>query len=261
MELILPSILMLCGLSLAFGVGLAYASRVFSVSTDPRIEQVAEVLPGANCGACGFAGCAAYAEVVVGGVAAPGLCTAGGTDTAAAVGQIMGVEVQVAEKQIAAVHCRGRAVASRFVYDGLEDCRAAVLLQDGFKACAHGCLGLGSCVVACPFDAIRMDNGLPVVDPERCVACGKCVEACPRGIIRLHRVSAEVQVLCRSTDKGGVVRKTCKEGCIGCKKCEKACEFDAIRVENFLAEVDDEKCTKCGKCVEACPTKVVTTFL
>ena len=155
------------------------------------------------------------------------------------------------------MHYHGNGVASRFSYSGLEDCRAASLLQGGPKACEYGCLRLGSCVTACPFDAIHMKDGLPVVDTDTCVACGQCVEACPRSLIDIQPFGAKVHVFCRSQDKGGVTRKTCNVGCIGCKKCEKACEFDAIHVENFVAKIDYEKCTSCGNCVEACPTNAV----
>jgi len=257
MGVVLPAMIVLAGLGTMFGVGLAIASKAFAVATDPRIENVLEVLPGANCGACGFAGCTAFAEAVVLKGAPVNACTAGGSATAAAVADIMGVSAEVREKSVAVVHCSGNQVAARFRYLGIEECRAANLLQGGFKACEFGCLGLGSCVTVCPFNAIRMKDGLPQVDVDKCVGCGQCVEACPRGIIRLHPISATVQVLCRSQDKGGVVRKICKTGCIGCKKCEKACEFDAVSVTNFLARINSEKCTKCGKCVETCPTNAI----
>jgi len=261
MEIVFPAVMMLAGLGAVFGIGLAVASRAFAVATDPRVEQIEESLPGANCGACGFAGCSAYAEAVAKGVAPTGACIPGGASTAGAIAGIMGVEADIAEKRIAVVHCQGRNVASRFQYAGVTDCRAAALLQGGFKSCAYGCLGLGSCVEACPFGGIQMVDGLPVVNPDMCVACGKCVEACPRDLISLHPVKAAVQVMCRSTDKGGVVRKVCSTGCIGCKKCEKVCDAEAIHVENFLARIDDQKCTQCGKCLDACPTHAIARVL
>jgi len=257
MGVVLPSTMVLAGLGALFGVGLAVASKRFAVASDPRVDDVLESLPGANCGACGFAGCSAYAEAVVLTNASVSACTAGGQDTATAVAGIMGVTADVKEKTVAVVHCHGNAVASRFSYIGIEDCRAASLLQGGPKACEYGCLGLASCVAACPFDAIHMEDGLPVVDTDKCVACGQCVDACPRSLIDIQPLSAKVHVFCKSQDKGGVTRKACSVGCIGCKKCEKTCEFDAIHVENFLASIDYEKCTSCGNCVEACPTNAI----
>ena len=254
MEIVFPAVAMLSGLGILFGLGLAVASRAFAVEADPRVDEVTEVLPGANCGACGHAGCVAYAEAVVLKGASPSECIPGGAATAAVVAGIMGVSAEAKTPRIAVVHCAGSEVASRFEYEGVEDCFAAGLLQGGPKACVFGCLGLGSCVEACPFDAIRMEGGLPRINPDKCVACGKCVSACPRGIIALHPRTAPVQVLCRSTEKGGAVRKICSVGCIGCKKCEKVCPSDAIHVADFLAAVDDEKCTRCGKCVAECPT-------
>ena len=257
MGVVLPSTMVLTGLGALFGVGLAVASKRFAVASDPRVDDVLDALPGANCGACGFAGCAAYAEGVVLESASVSACTAGGQDTATVVAGIMGVTADVKEKTVAVMHCHGNAVASRFQYLGLDDCRAASLLQGGPKACEYGCLGLGSCVTACPFEAVQMKDGLPEVDTDKCVACGQCMEACPKSLINIQPLSAAVCVFCRSQDKGGVTRKTCKVGCIGCKKCEKTCEFDAIHVENFLASIECETCTSCGSCVEACPTNAI----
>ena len=258
--MIVGSLAILAGLGIAFGVGLAVASKLLHVEVDPRIARIAEVLPGVNCGGCGYAGCNAYAEALVNEGASPSDCSPGGEEVAAQIAEVLGVEAVAAEKMLAVLRCRGRVVPSRFTYDGLHDCRAANLLQAGPKGCGYGCLGFGTCAEACPFGAIKMVDQLSVIDEEKCVGCGKCVDACPRRIIALRRVEDYVEVLCLSQDKGGMVRKICELGCLGCKKCEKACKFDAISVDNFLAQIDFEKCIACGKCVKECPVGVIANF-
>ena len=247
-------------LGVAAASGLAMAARRFAVQVDPRVDRVQGALPGANCGACGCAGCSAYAEAVVAGAAPPGQCTPGGESVAKEVADIMGVQAEAKEKEVAVLLCRGRDVPARFHYDGLPDCRAAALLQDGPKACAYGCLGFGTCAAVCPFGAVKMVDGLPQFDAEICVGCGLCVKVCPRNIIAVRPITHYVHVLCNSHDKGAAVKKLCESGCIGCKKCEKVCKFDAIKVENFLATIDYEKCRHCAACVKECPTGVIVNF-
>ena len=254
---LLHALLTLGGLGILFGFGLYVASRVFHVEVDPRVEKVAEALPGANCGACGFPGCGALATAIVHGSAPVSACPVCSSSQLAELARIMGVALEAGVRKVAIVHCQGRRVADRFEYSGPETCAASALLLGGHKECPYGCLGLGDCVRACPFDAIHMVDGIPVVDEEKCTACGKCVEACPRNIIDLQPMDKHVHVLCRSHDKGGAVRKYCDVGCIGCKKCEKACKFDAIHVNDFLAEIDYEKCTSCGACVKVCPMNTI----
>jgi len=255
-----PALVTLGVLGVLFGIGLYLASRVFHVEVDPRVEKIEEVLPGANCGACGFPGCAALAEAIAEGRAPINACPVGAMAVALRVGEIMGVKVEAAEKKVAVVKCQGREVGDRYRYSGPGSCRAAHLLLGGPKECPYGCLGLGDCVRACPFGAITLKDGLPVVDEEKCTGCGLCAKACPRGIIEILPVSKYVHVLCSSTDSGALVRKYCQVGCIGCKRCEKTCPHGAIKVENFLARIDYEKCVSCGECVKVCPVKCIVDF-
>jgi len=259
--LILSSVIALGLLGIAFGLGLAIASDKLAVDVDPRVEQIEDVLPGVNCGACGQTGCPGYAEAVVAGETEPNKCTVGGPEVAAQIAEIMGVEHTETEKEVAVIMCRGSEVASKFEYYGVPDCRAAALLQGGPKGCQYGCLGLGTCSDACMFEAIRTTpSGLPEVIEERCVGCGKCVDVCPRNLVELHPISSNVHVQCKSRDKGGKAKKICKAACIGCKKCEKVCKFEAIAVDNFLALIDYEKCKSCGPCVKECPQEVIVNY-
>ena len=247
-------------LGLLLGLALALASKAFYVEKDERIEKVEQVLPQANCGACGYAGCASFAEAVVKGEAEISGCIPGGSDTAAAIAAILGKKASQSEKIVAVVHCRGdiNAMRNRFQYQGIKDCNAAMLLHGGDVDCLYGCLGYYSCVEACPFDAMdKTENGGVRVNEEKCVGCGVCVDACPKKIIELKKASKKVDVLCSSRDKGGDVMKVCKVGCIGCKKCEKACPVDAIKVTGNLARIDYDICISCGKCAEVCPTHVI----
>jgi Na+-translocating ferredoxin:NAD+ oxidoreductase RNF subunit RnfB len=243
-------------MAVAFGIILAIAAQKFAVKVDPRITQIAEALPGANCGGCGYPGCSGYAAAIVIGGADINLCAPGGSDTTARIAEVMGVVASAAEPKVAVVMCRGTlgVAGKKFQYDGISDCRAAVLVNAGSKSCRYGCLGLGSCANACPFGAILVpENKIPVVIEEKCVGCGKCIETCPKHIIELVPKSKYVHVVCKNVDKGGKAKKLCKIACIGCNKCEKECKFDAIHVENNLARIDYEKCKNCGKCVVVCP--------
>ena len=249
-------------LAIVFGVGLAIASRVFAVDTDPRVEKVLGLLPGANCGACGKAGCANLAEAIVKGEAPIDACPVTTAEARKLIGGVMGVHIAVKERMVAVLLCNGGTkVDSKHQYNGVPDCRGAALLHGGYKLCDYGCLGLASCVEACPFEALRMGGGgLPEVIEERCKACGKCVEACPKNLFVLQTVAKTVHVRCRSCDKGAYTKKVCPVGCIGCKKCEKECPVDAIKVNNFLATIDYTKCIACGKCAKVCPQGAIADF-
>jgi len=258
--MILPPLLILGALGILFGFGLFIASRVFFVEIDPRVGQICEALPGANCGACGLAGCSGFAKAIVHGSVPVDACIPGGEHVAHLVADIMGVEATTKDKEVAVLRCHGKDVESRFDYQGLPTCQAAHNTLGGNKACIYGCLMYGDCEKACPFDAIQMVDGFPVVDEEKCTSCGNCVDACPRDLYTLKPLKSLVHVTCQSLDKAKDVMKICKVGCIGCKKCEKACKFEAIHITNFLSEIDYSKCTSCGLCVKACPTDAIASF-
>jgi len=250
--------LVLAAIGAAFGLLLYFGSKYFAVEVDPRVDEITDVLAGSNCGACGFGGCRAYAESIVLKGNDITLCAPGGQETCSAVSRIMGVDATAAAPKVAVVRCQGSdsRARSRGDYAGVKDCRAALLggAGGGDKVCSEGCLGLGTCVAACPFDAIVMGpDGLPFVVESLCTGCGSCVAACPRDIISLHEKGQHVFVMCKSHAKGKAQKEMCDVGCIGCRKCVKACKFDAIKVTNFLAEIDDEKCKQCGACVKVCP--------
>ena len=264
MNIILAPIV-LGGLGLLFGGLLSYVAQRFAVEEDERVETICDLLPGANCGACGFAGCINFAEKVVAGEAPVQICCIPGEKGKAVCDQIcdiLGLESAATEtRKVAEVYCLGTkdVAADKFEYYGVPDCKAAMMYSGGFKACKYGCLGLGTCVEACPFDAMQMgENGLPVIDMESCTGCGVCVEACPRGVIRIVDADSSVcAVLCSSKDRGGTVRKVCEVGCTGCKACVKAFPNEAIVVENYLAYIDPAKCDGCGECVEACTRGII----
>jgi electron transport complex protein RnfB len=259
-ELVVPSAVLTLGLlGLAFGLVLALAARAFHVEVDPRIGEVEEVLPGAQCGACGKPGCGAYAESVVKGDSAPNLCMPGGQAVALRIGEILGLEVGEFVPMIAVVRCKGgyREAVQRATYEGVLDCNAAEIVSGGPKACVYGCLGFGSCVRACPFDAMGIsDNGLPVVFEEKCTGCGNCVSVCPRGIMELIPKSQPVYLGCVSQDRGKDVKEVCSVGCQGCKACTtpKRTPSGAVQMKGNLpvlpADWSDFKVA-----VEKCPGK------
>lgn len=242
------------------GLLLGLAGEKFKVEVDEKEIQVRELLPGNNCGGCGFPGCDGLAAAIAQGTAPVNGCPVGGAEVAAAIGEVMGVAAGEAVKQVAFVKCAGTCdkAATKFNYYGTMDCKQAALTPGGgSKACSHGCLGHGSCVKACPFDAIHIVDGIAKVDKEKCVACGKCVATCPKELIEIVPYTSEYLVRCNSKEKGKAVKDACDAGCIGCGMCTRACEFGAVTVENNIAYIDQSKCTKCGKCAEKCPTKVI----
>jgi Na+-translocating ferredoxin:NAD+ oxidoreductase subunit B len=255
-------------IGLLFSIFLVIANRRFHVETDPRIQAVEDALPGVNCGGCGYPTCAAYAEAVATKSVPVDLCVVGGEGTARDVAHVMGVQVsdEQKEKLVAVVFCQGDSEASWFPgdYHGIEDCAAAVNSQDVAKRCKYGCIGLGSCVKACPFDAIHLSaTGVPEVDAGKCTACGNCVRACPRDLIELHPISHKTFVYCKSHDPGIVARKICKRGCIACGQCTRAAAKDdnpnAVAIIDNLAEVNSEPYTAKPEYGEKCPTDCYAT--
>jgi len=256
---ILFAVLVLGILGLIFGAILAIAGKVFAVEKDPRYDEIMELLPGANCGGCGFAGCSSYAEAIVAGNAGVNCCPASSDDAKAKIAEIMGVQLTKNERITALVRCNGGTRAKKkFEYMGLSDCVAAMRVGGGPLECQFGCLGMGTCVSACPFGAIAInENGVAQVNSEICTGCLKCVAVCPRNIIIPVPYTADVTVVCASHAKGAELRKICDIGCIGCKICVKTCKHDAIHVEDNLASIDYTKCTGCGECAEKCPRHLI----
>ncbi len=257
----LSSIIALGALGLFFGLGLAYAAKKFAVKVDPKIEQIIESLPGANCGACGQPGCSAYAEAVVSGKVPPNKCTPGGQAVSEIISKIMGLEaLESEEPKVAVVQCRGgkEEAQEKFEYQGVQDCHAAMLVGGGLKACQYGCLGLGSCVKACPFDAMYMnENGLPVVIEDKCTACGICVSTCPKGIMTLIPRSQKVFLGCVSQGKAKAVKSVCKVGCFACKICTmpKVTPSGAIQMEGNLPVIQDTNHIELYAAAKKCPSK------
>jgi len=265
MTVLLSTILTLSLLGILAAVVLYFVAQKFKVEEDPRIDEVEKMLPGANCGGCGFAGCRGMADALVKNDDISALfCPVGGGDTMKGIAAYLGKAAPEKEPMVATVRCGGvcdkRPRTNTF--DGAKSCAVASSLYVGETACAYGCLGYGDCVAACAFDAIHInpETGIAEVDAEKCTACGACVKACPKKIIELRKKwpkGRAVYVGCVSKDKGAVVMKACKAGCIGCGKCERVCAFGAITIENNLAYIDSQKCKLCRKCVNECPTGAI----
>lgn len=264
-QTIIWTIAIISVLGAVLAVVLYLVAKKFKVEEDPRIDQVEKVLPGANCGGCGQAGCHAFAQHCVESTDLGScFCPVGGNDVMQKVADVLGMKVEAKEPMVAVVRCNGSCENRPRTneYGGYASCRVKAALYSGDTGCSFGCLGCGDCVAACKFDAISMDpqTGLPVVDQEKCTACGACVKACPKGVIELRnkgKRNMRVFVSCINKDKGAVARKACKAACIGCGKCAKVCPFGAITVENNLAYIDFNKCKLCKKCVAECPTGAI----
>lgn len=245
---------------LFIGVFLGFAAKKFKVEVDEREIQVRELLPGANCGGCGYAGCDALAKAIAEGKAPVNACPVANQEAHNRIATVMGKTAEASEKKVAFVRCAGTCDKTEvnYEYHGVMDCKKAAMVPgNAGKKCGYGCMGFGSCVKVCAFDAIHIVDGIAVVDKEKCTGCSKCVLECPNNIIDLVPAKAKTLVSCSSYDKGKDVKAACSAGCIGCKLCTKACEFDAIHVEDNLAYIDYSKCTNCGKCAAVCPVKVI----
>lgn len=242
------------------GLVLALFHKKTAVPTDPRIDDLIELLPGANCGGCGYAGCAGFAEAVVKNGEKIEKCNTMNPECLKKICAILGRETPVcACRMRAVVLCRGtdECAARKYSYVGVKDCASAAKLYGGSKLCSYGCIGLGSCVEACKFNALKIENGIAVVNPENCIGCGACVSACPKGLIELIPADAYCYVACKTQDKGKAVMTACSAGCISCGICVRACESGAVYKENGAARIDYGKCVGCFECVEKCPRGII----
>lgn len=263
--MILIAVISLGAIGAVGAIVLYAASKKFEVYEDPRIARIQEILPGANCGGCGYPGCGGFAGACVKADSLEGLlCPVGGPEVMGKVAGILGKEAVAAEPMVAVVRCNGTCENRPHlnVYVGAKSCAIASSLYGGETGCTYGCLGYGDCVKACAFDAIHinLETGLAEVDEEKCTSCGACVKACPKSIIELRKKGPKgrrVFVSCVNKDKGVVAKKACKAACIGCSLCVKQCEFGAITVENNLSYIDYTKCRLCRKCVDVCPTHAI----
>ena len=277
------------GIGVILGASLAFASKQFAVEVDPRVEQILDILPGANCGGCGYAGCSAYAEAIVREGVDTNLCAPGGPDVVHKIADLLGLAKTVSVRKVAYLHCAGSKdkAVDKYIYDGIKDCRKAIALAGGPKACEYGCIGYGSCVDVCKFDALHMgENGLPVVDRMKCTGCGACVRECPKNLFTLEPDSTIIYLACSSHEKGKAVKDVCSVGCIGCGICVKVTEGEVIEMKDNLPSVKydespnlilahykcptksyidlaakrphmniDTKCKGHGECVKVCPVK------
>lgn len=257
---ILIAVAVVGGVGLFLGLFLGVAGILFKVEVDEKEEAVLGVLPGNNCGGCGYPGCSGLAAAIAKGEAAVNACPVGGEAVGKQIAEIMGVEAGESVRMTAFVKCAGTCekTTQNYEYSGVQDCAMVKFVPDGgAKSCNHGCLGFGNCVKACPFGAISIQDGIAVVDKDKCKACSKCVAACPKNLIELIPYDAKAVVACSSKDKGPVAMKACKSACIGCGLCVKICPNEAITVTDFLAHIDQSKCTGCGACKEKCPKKAI----
>ena len=259
MQIIIITTIVITVIGVLVGAGLVFTGKKFYVEVDEKEAAVRECLPGNNCGACGYAGCDAMAAAIASGDAPVNGCPVGGTPVAEKIGQIMGISAEAVDRKVAFVKCKGNCEVTHNQgnYIGIKDCRSAVLGGVPVSDCDYGCLGFGSCVSVCPQHAIRVIDGVAVVDEDKCVACGLCVKTCPRHLIELVPEKSHVRVQCSNKDKGPQVKKVCQAGCIGCTLCVRQCEAGASAVDANLAKIDYSKCTQCGKCAAKCPAKVI----
>lgn len=262
LEAILLPVAVLVAIGVLAGVMLALFSYFMKVPTDQKLEEVRSILPGVNCGVCGYAGCDQYARAIVKEGAAINRCVPGGDEGARRLSEAMDIPFQDVEEKVAFVACKGNydATSDKMDYKGLRSCRAASLYYGGNSSCAYGCLAYGDCAKSCPYHAIDIVNGVAIVRPEKCAGCGLCVRECPKNLISLYPLNKPIHVACLNHDKGVRTRKVCTNGCIGCRKCEKICPTNAITVQDDTAFIDVDKCIVCGKCREVCPVSVIETY-
>lgn len=257
--------LVMLAVALALGIAILLVSKKFHVQADDKVDDILDILPGANCGACGYVGCEAYAKALATNADEPlTLCTVGGGSTVDALAKYLGQDEQEFTQEIASVKCMGSKdfTQSRYEYQGLKTCAASNVLQSGPSMCQYGCMGFGDCVAVCDYDAIHIVNGLAIVDPDKCTACKKCVGVCPKQLIHMVPKRNNLhEVRCSNLLSGVLTKQMCDIGCIACKKCQKVCEDNAIEMRLGVACIDQNKCTQCGKCYEVCPTSCITEYM
>lgn len=258
-ESILYPVLVVSVIGLLAGLLLSLVSYFIETDNNEMVTDIVDILPGANCAACGYAGCEDYAKAIVESSAETNLCVPGGNNVAEQISDLMGTEFDELDDNVAYVKCNGKIDNSRekLIYRGVNSCKGASMMFGGKDNCIYACEGFGDCISACAYDAITINDGIAVIDINRCTGCGQCVVKCPKELIQLTLRDDKALMLCSNTEKGNVTRKICSEGCIACGLCVKSCNYDAIKVENNMAVVDESKCTACGSCVEVCPVKVL----
>jgi len=261
MNVILTAVVSVTSVGIICAAILSIASKFMYVKIDERITLLSNVMPGANCGACGYPGCAGYASALIEENAKTNLCTPGGAPLLVKIGEILGVEAGNIEAKKAAVSCNCNTQTKKMEYKGIKSCMAAKNVFSGENLCAFGCLGYSDCKIVCPSDAICMDNNLARIITEKCTGCGLCVKACPNHLITVMNASVPVIVACKNIEKGAVTRKKCSSGCIACTKCVKECPQSAITMVDNLAAIDYNKCDGCGKCAGVCMTKCIIKLL
>lgn len=260
LTILIVSLASLAVIGLIAGAILAYASQRFKVEEDPKISEAVRILPGANCGACGYAGCHGLAEALVKGETNIAECKLLAEAQREELAKLLGVEAAKVEEKVAVLFCgAGKAQCQiRSEYKGVDTCKGEDLASGGSLACTYGSLVQGDCFRSCPFDAMELDGDKPPkILRDKCVACGKCIAACPRNLIELVPRSHKILILCKTLDKGAQVKKICKVGCIGCRLCVKACPTGAITMEGRLPVIDYSKCDECGECIKACPQNTI----
>jgi len=257
---VLISLAALGGLTLLLAIMLILANKKLYVYEDPRIDVVEDLLPHANCGACGFPGCRPFAEALVSEEVLPGKCTVSSEEGRVVIAEYLGVALGAEEKQVARLACAGgtNVALNRASYSGLETCQAASLVSGGGKGCFWGCLGHGDCDVVCDFDAITMNEyGLPVVDEDLCTACGDCVEVCPKDLFSLHPVSHRLWVACKNLEHGDEILEECQVGCTACGKCAMDATGSLITMEHNLPVINYSENHNTQVPIQRCPTGAI----
>lgn len=257
---IIIAVAALGGLTLLLALMLVIANRKLYVYEDPRIDAVEDLLPHANCGACGFPGCRPFAEAVVQGDVLPGKCTVSSDEGREAIATYLGVSLGAEEKQVARLACAGgtNVARNKASYKGMESCGGASLVSGGGKGCFWGCLGFGDCMSVCDFDAIHMDaHSLPVVDIDKCTACGDCVEICPKDLFSLEPISHQLWVACKNLEKGDEILDDCQVGCTACGRCAMDAPGDLIIMDNNLPVVNYSLMQQTQDPIQRCPTGAI----